>query len=97
MELYLLVIYDISDDDLRNDVATFLKSQGLRRVQRSAFLGPATPALIRNVEAGIRRLIRGRSGVNVQLYVLTPACFKNRIVIGDLLYEETIDRSGLLT
>lgn len=97
MELYLLVIYDISDNNLRNELANFLKSQGLKRVQRSAFLGPATPALVRNVEAGVRRLIGGYEGVNVQLYLLTPACHRSRIVIGDEKYEELLDESGLIT
>jgi len=88
VELYLLVIYDISDDNLRNQIATFLKTRGLKRIQRSAFLGPVTPSLVREIEAGIRRLVRGYSGVNVQLFLLTKFSFNSRIVIGDLSEEE---------
>jgi len=65
VELYLLVIYDISDDELRTRVADFLKAKGLVRVQRSAFIGPATTALRRDVEVGLRMLVRGRRGVNI--------------------------------
>ncbi len=96
MELYVLVIYDISDDNLREQVAQFLKSKGLKRIQRSAFLGIATPSLIREIEAGIRRLVRGFEGVNVQIFPLTPASYKRRIVIGDVLESDSED-SILLT
>ncbi|MEL9991509.1 MAG: CRISPR-associated endonuclease Cas2 [Thermoproteus sp.] len=54
------MIYDISDDELRLKVADFLKSRGLVRVQRSAFIGPSSTALKRDVEAGLRRLVQGR-------------------------------------
>ncbi|NPA23822.1 MAG: CRISPR-associated endonuclease Cas2 [Crenarchaeota archaeon] len=88
MELYLLVIYDISDDDLRNKLASFLKTKGLKRIQKSAFLGPTTPSLNREVEAGIRRLVRGHDGVNVQMFTLTRFCYNSRIVIGDFREPE---------
>ncbi|WP_333639633.1 CRISPR-associated endonuclease Cas2 [Pyrobaculum aerophilum] len=87
MELYLLVIYDISDDDLRNKVSEFLKSRGLVRVQRSAYIGPSTTALKREVESGLARLVGGRSGVNIQVFLLTGACYKTRSLIGDVKYE----------
>jgi len=74
-----------------------LKSRGLRRIQKSAFLGPVTPSMIREIEAGIRRLIRGYTGVNVQLFVLTPACINKRIVIGDLRYEDVDESDIVLT
>ncbi len=96
MELYALVIYDITDDGLRNDIAAFLKAQGLTRIQKSAFIGPTTPGNLRNIEAGVRRLIRGFSNVNVQIYLLTHACFNSRIIIGDLRYEEG-EEGGIIT
>ncbi len=34
-----LVVYDISDDNIRNRLAEFLKDFGLERIQKSAFLG----------------------------------------------------------
>ncbi|MGC9171174.1 MAG: CRISPR-associated endonuclease Cas2 [Thermoproteus sp.] len=87
MELYLLVIYDISDDDLRLKVADFLKAKGLVRVQRSAFIGPGSTALKRDVEVGLASLVRGRAGVNVQVFLLTGPCYKTRSLIGDVRYE----------
>ena len=35
----VLVVYDITDDSLRSKVAEILKDQGLRRIQKSAFIG----------------------------------------------------------
>ena len=37
-----LVVYDISDDNLRNKVADVLKDFGMRRIQKSAFIGRLT-------------------------------------------------------
>ena len=37
---YTLVIYDITDDNLRNRVSEVCKDFGLMRIQKSAFLGP---------------------------------------------------------
>ncbi len=38
-----LVVYDISDDNIRNRLAEFLKDFGLERIQKSAFLGDLSP------------------------------------------------------
>ena len=89
MEIITLVIYDISDDDLRLNVAKFLKRMGLSRIQRSAFAGALNSAQRAEVEAGLRRLVRGRNDVNIQIYPLTPASYAQRIVIGvELKYED---------
>jgi len=88
----ILVIYDISDDALRLKVADYLKSKGLVRIQKSAFIGRAPRHLRVDIEAGLRRLARlGREKggtVNIQLYPLPPSSFQRRVVIGDYLYDE---------
>jgi len=38
----VLVVYDISNDNLRNKVAEILKDFGLMRIQKSAFIGYLT-------------------------------------------------------
>ncbi len=88
MELITLVIYDIPDDNLRYQVARYLKAKGLKRVQKSAFAGPLTTAQRADLIAGLRRLIHGKEA-NIQVYPLTPASFNQRIVLGvELKYEE---------
>jgi len=84
-----LVIYDITDDDLRLRVARFLRSKGLKRIQKSAFIGPLTSSERTNLVAGLKRLVRGYDKVNIQVYPLTEASYNRRVVIGvQLDYEE---------
>jgi len=75
------VIYDITNDELRNTVASFLKSKGLKRIQKSAFMGELPHSQIRNIEAGLSILVKGAKA-NIQIYPLTPASFNQRRVIG---------------
>ncbi|MCS7136677.1 MAG: CRISPR-associated endonuclease Cas2 [Nitrososphaerota archaeon] len=86
--MLILVIYDITDDELRNKVANFLKFKGLKRIQKSAFLGDLTHSDRVNVEAGLRSLIKDKKA-NVQIYPLTPASYNQRTVIGvEMNYDE---------
>ena len=89
MEYVALVIYDIRDNKLRLEVSRFLKRVGLSRIQRSAFAGPVRPSDRANIEAGIRRITKGWSNYDVQIYFITPATYSQRIVISeDYLLEE---------
>ncbi|OYT30933.1 MAG: CRISPR-associated endonuclease Cas2 [Thermofilum sp. ex4484_79] len=84
----ILVIYDITDDKLRYEVANFLKSKGLIRVQKSAFLGPVRGALRAELEAGLRRLVKGEKA-NIQIYPIPPSSYSRRVVIGaKISYDE---------
>ncbi len=90
---YVVVVYDISDDRLRLRVAKFLSRMGLSRVQRSVFtglLGRSGPA---SLEAGLRRVLRGRSMYSVHVYVLPRAFFDRRIVLeeGYSVPDEDLD------
>jgi len=78
---FILVIYDVSDDWRRNELASALKRLGLTRVQRSAFIGPSNSALVSDVKNVCRRII-DFSTDNVQIYPLTPASYRMRVVIG---------------
>ena len=89
MRMITLVIYDITEDDLRLRVAKFLRSRGLQRIQKSAFAGPLTAGQRADLVAGLRRLIRGHDRVNIQVYPLTEASYNQRIVMGvELKYDE---------
>lgn len=84
----VLVIYDITDDDLRYKVANFLKKYGLRRIQKSAFAGPLSSSKRSEVVTGLKRLVKGPK-VNVQVYSLTEQIFRTREVIGEEInYED---------
>lgn len=78
-----LVIYDVSDDRLRCAVASLLRRFGLSRIQRSAFAGVLSGAGRVELEAALRRLLRGRSGYNVQIFLITPGAFEGRVVLSE--------------
>jgi|BEDMetMinimDraft_2_1075160.scaffolds.fasta_scaffold19035_1 CRISPR-associated protein Cas2 len=85
-----VVIYDISDDNLRAKVAAFLKSKGLVRLQYSAFAGQLTSSQLRDVEGGIRILFRKMEGERKSLIIfpLTEPQYEKRIAIGETLKDE---------
>jgi len=90
-EMLTLVIYDITDDALRLKVAKFLRSRGLKRIQKSAFIGPLTSSERADLIAGLRRLVRGHDKVNIQVYPLTEASYRRRVVIGvELSYDDEV-------
>lgn len=76
-----LVIYDITDDNVRNLVAETLKDYGLSRIQYSAFIGSLKRSKLSSLIVDLRRLI-GKAVENVQIYPLCEACFRGRKMIG---------------
>jgi len=86
--LVTLVIYDITEDDVRLKVSRFLRGKGLTRVQKSAFIGSLSVAQRKDVENGLAKLIYGKKA-NVQIYPLTPASYSQRVVLGvELKYDD---------
>jgi len=86
--LITLVIYDITEDDVRLRVAKFLRSKGLTRIQKSAFIGNLTVSQRKDVENGLAKLIFGKKA-NVQIFPLTPASYSQRVVLGvELKYDD---------
>ncbi len=77
----VLIIYDITDDNLRNKVANTLLAYGLTRVQKSAFLGPLTKERLKDLKARLNRMIQGQRA-NIQFYPLCPHCCYRRDEIG---------------
>ena len=91
---YLLVIYDISDDELRQKIADVLHSFGLGRIQKSAFFGYLINARVKDLVAKIKRLIKGKRA-NVQFYIICKQCLTRRIVIGVPTVDENEYRKTL--
>ncbi len=55
-----LVVYDISDDNVRNRLAEFLKDFGLERIQKSAFLGNLSPQERKDLLVLLPKFIKDR-------------------------------------
>lgn len=80
-----LVVYDISDDGLRNKLAELLKDLGFTRIQKSAFLGEVSEQERRDLEARIMRLGLGEGDV-VDIF---PICER------DLKVHSSVRREGV--
>jgi CRISPR-associated protein Cas2 len=76
-----VVIYDITDDNLRALVAETLKDYGLQRIQYSAFIGDLRRDELNSLIVDLKNLIRDLKE-NVQLYPLCDTCFKGRKEVG---------------
>lgn len=76
-----LVVYDISDDEIRLKVSEACKKFGLSRVQRSTFLGYLTSMRRKELEAALRRIL-GDSEGNIQVFVICRADLALREIIG---------------
>ncbi len=55
--MYLLVVYDVSDDARRQRLARTLEAWGLARIQRSAFVGRLTAARARDLARLTEKII----------------------------------------
>jgi len=86
-----MVIYDVTDDNVRNQVSELLKDYGLTRIQYSAFLGSLRHHELNSLLVDLRGLI-GEKLENVQIYPVCDACFKGRLEVGKQKryeYDET--------
>ncbi len=77
----ILVIYDISDDDIRKKVADLLLQYGFKRIQYSAFIGRLPSYLLKDLVAKLRKVMGTAQG-NVQIFRITWRQYVSRIEIG---------------
>jgi len=86
-----IIIYDVTDDNLRNQVSELLKDYGLTRIQYSAFLGSLRHHEINSLLADLCSLISDKVE-NVQIYPVCDSCFKGKREVGKQKryeYDET--------
>lgn len=82
-----LVIYDISDDNLRNAVSEVCKNFGLLRIQKSAFIGNLTSSRRKELRDKLKEVLGDANG-NIQLFVICQADMALREIIGKEISEE---------
>jgi len=81
----VLVIYDISEDKIRNRISEVCKDYGLSRIQWSAFLGKLSTNRREELYLKLNKTLKDNDG-NIQLY---PICSK------DLNLKKEIDNGGV--
>ncbi|MCE4611994.1 MAG: CRISPR-associated endonuclease Cas2 [Desulfurococcales archaeon] len=79
--MYLLVVYDVSDDVKRQRLARVLEAWGLARIQRSAFVGRLSHARARDLARLVERIIDPETDV-VHMVRLQDWEWRSAIVVG---------------
>ncbi|MEL9908224.1 MAG: CRISPR-associated endonuclease Cas2 [Desulfurococcus sp.] len=87
--MYALIIYDVSSNEKRYNLANYLKAKGLARIQRSAFIGRILPSTLLDVERVIPKLIDGSIDV-VHVFQLYDTAIQRVKVFGKPLAEITV-------
>jgi|Deesub1362A_J573_1020465.scaffolds.fasta_scaffold00335_39 CRISPR-associated protein Cas2 len=82
-----LVIYDISDDDLRSRVAQTCMDYGLVRIQKSAFIGRIDSQKRKGLVRILERLIKSQND-NIQIFVICDADIRLRKILGFSMYGD---------
>lgn len=90
--MYTLVIYDITEDDVRVKVSDVCKRFGLSRIQKSAFMGWLTSSSRKELTVALKRVFNHASG-NIQIFVICRADLSLKTVIGKP-YEEYSQEAG---
>lgn len=86
--MYTLVIYDITEDDIRLKIAESCKEFGLTRIQKSAFLGRIDSQRRKNLKHRLQRILGNKTG-NIQIFLICEADMRFREMIGQPTgYEE---------
>ncbi|MEM2759377.1 MAG: CRISPR-associated endonuclease Cas2 [Nitrososphaerales archaeon] len=80
-----IVVYDITDDGLRTLTAELLKDYGLKRIQKSAFIGDLKKHNLNSLLVELRKMIQSD---NVKVFPLCNSCFRGIESIGVEFVEE---------
>ena len=87
----VLIVYDISSNAKRKKLSDYLKSKGLSRIQRSAFVGKVTHSILLDIERAIPRYINEEHDI-VHIFPITDYTIKYMKTFGkpltDIIKEE---------
>lgn len=81
MSILVWILYDISEDRVRNRVSKQCKQYGLERVQKSAFLGRLEPNRLDELAEKCRAMIDEKSD-SVYVFPFCQTDFRNVRVLG---------------
>jgi CRISPR-associated protein Cas2 len=79
--VWILVVYDISENEKRNKVAKELLRLGLSRIQRSAFVGDIDSQRYKDLVRICSKLVDGKDDV-LHIIPLGLRDWERRVVIG---------------
>ncbi|MEM1644182.1 MAG: CRISPR-associated endonuclease Cas2 [Desulfurococcaceae archaeon] len=82
--MFVLVVYDISDNDVRRRLSDYLKAKGFTRIQRSAFIGRPMPTTLKDVERILGKFVKEPTDV-IQVFPITENTLKYAKTYGNPL------------
>ncbi|MBD3408041.1 MAG: CRISPR-associated endonuclease Cas2 [Candidatus Lokiarchaeota archaeon] len=83
VDLIYIVVYDITNDNLRNKISECLKNYGLERIQYSGFFGDLTKFGLKSLQVDLKKLMNDRDETDSVIIIpVCNSCFKNKVVIG---------------
>ena len=85
--LNCIVIYDIIDDNLRVLISETLKDYGLKRIQKSAFMGTLQKHFLNSLLTDLRKMVTVTAD-KVIVFSLCNFDFRKITLIGQVLGEE---------
>ncbi len=82
---HYLIVYDITDDSIRNRVSNKLKDYGLERIQYSAFVGELQPRRYRSLVGELKKIISKAKGERkvIHLFPLPVDSIRKVEVVGE--------------
>lgn len=93
--VFILIVYDISDDKTRKRLADYLKSKGFTRIQRSVFIGNPPPSIYKDVKRMLELFIRSDNDV-IHVFPITEYSLKYMVVYGNPLSDINLVSRELL-
>lgn len=79
-----VVVYDISDDNLRTLTSEILKDYGLKRIQKSAFMGNLKKYRLNSMIIDLKKMIESD---RILVFPLCESDFGNLVSIGQEFVE----------
>lgn len=89
------VIYDISENSIRSRISSKCKDYGLKRVQKSAFLGDVSKNKIDMFGIEIKDILKGDKDC-VYIIPSCKSCFGDKIIEGTLDMEKIKKREWMI-
>ncbi|MEZ0318799.1 MAG: CRISPR-associated endonuclease Cas2 [Pyrobaculum sp.] len=80
--MYIIVVYDISENDVRTKVSDVLRAYGLERVQRSVYVGRLPSALVKELAEKISRAVKA-ANADVAIFKVDKRVIDTAVWIGN--------------
>lgn len=91
-----MVVYDITDDRLRERVALTLMEYGFSRVQRSVFVGDVSRNVAEMLAIELRRLVEG-SPCDLRIIPVCARCYMGVIIVARYGEPSEAEREVVVT